>query len=149
MLPALASWALYTALLRLRPAALDPLAFILITFIIGLIPVAALYAGEISIGRTFEVNTSNLSAIAYVGIFPSLVAYIFWNRGVMAIGAGATSQFQYLMPIWGSALAVLFLGEDFRLFHLAGIVLIFVGVYLATGQGGRRSRTPEGKPPAA
>jgi len=44
------------------------------------------------------------------------------------------------MLLWGSLLAVIFLSEAFRLFHLAGIVLIFSGVHLATST--RRADRP-------
>ena len=85
-----------------------------------------------SFSHVYALNAATGGAILYVALFPALLGYIFWNRGVKAVGANVASQFQYLMPLWGSLLAVIFLGEDFRLFHLAGIVLIFGGVYLAT-----------------
>jgi drug/metabolite transporter (DMT)-like permease len=132
MLPAMAAWALYTVLLRYKPPELDPFAFILLTFLVGIVFVGAAYGVELAFGRTFTLNAATGGAILYVALFPALLGYIFWNRGVKAVGANVASQFQYLMPLWGSLLAVIFLGEDFRLFHLAGIILIFGGVYLAT-----------------
>jgi drug/metabolite transporter (DMT)-like permease len=140
MLPAMAAWALYNVLLRFRPTGLDPFAFILLTFLVGLVFVGGAYAIELAAGKTFALNGATGGAIAYVALFPALLAYIFWNRGVQAVGANAASQFHYLMPLWGSLLAVILLGEAFRLFHLAGIVLIFGGVYLATST--RRANRP-------
>ena len=113
MLPAMASWALYTVLLRFKPRGLDPFAFILLTFLIGVVFVGAAYAVELALGKTFALDAATGSAIAYVALFPALIAYILWNRGVQAVGANVASQFQYLMPLWGSLLAVIFLGEAF------------------------------------
>jgi drug/metabolite transporter (DMT)-like permease len=36
------------------------------------------------------------------------------------------------MPVFGTILSVVFLGETFHLFHLVGIGLIFSGIRLAT-----------------
>ncbi len=141
MLPAMASWALYTVFLRFKPPDLDPFAFILLTFIVGVVFVGAAYGVELAQGKTFTLNAATGSAIAYIALFPALIAYILWNRGVKAVGANVASQFQYLMPLWGSLLAVIFLGEEFLLFHVAGIVLIFGGVYLATARPRGRGQT--------
>ena len=111
MLPAMASWALYTVFLRFKPPDLDPFAFILLTFIVGVVFVGAAYGVELAQGKTFTLNAATGSAIAYIALFPALIAYILWNRGVKAVGANVASQFQYLMPLWGSLLAVIFLGR--------------------------------------
>ncbi len=137
MLPAIAAWAAYTALLRFRPVALDPLVFILVTFMVGILFVAVVYGFELSQGKTFAVNLRTLSTIGYVGLFPSLLAYVFWNRAVLQVGPNRASVFYYLLPVWGAVFGVLLLGEPFLLYHLAGIALIFAGVYVATGRRAR------------
>ena len=70
-------------------------------------------------------------AIAYVSIFPSFLAYLFFNRGVELIGSAATGQYLNVMPLMGAGLAMLFLGEELRLFHVAGLVLIVAGIAVA------------------
>ena len=52
-------------------------------------------------------------------IFPSLLAYLCFNRGVALIGPNRAAPFLHLMPLFGSVLAILLLGEKFELFHLA------------------------------
>ncbi len=140
MLPAIGTWAIYTALLRFRPKDFDPLAFTLFTFFVGNLFVAVAYGFEISQGHTFSLNLKTLSAIGYVGLFPSLLAYVFWNRAVVEVGPNRASAFYYLLPAWGSFFAVIFLGEPFQFYHTAGIALIFAGVYLATGRRAVKSR---------
>ncbi|MSO64330.1 MAG: DMT family transporter [Alphaproteobacteria bacterium] len=132
MIPAVLSWAFYTALLRYRPAALAPLALIFVTFLVGVVVVGLAYAVEIAMGRGFTPTLPTLAAIGYVGVFPSLLAYVFWNRGVQLLGAGVGGQFQYLTPIWGILGAIVLLGESVHAYHALGIAGIFLGVYLAT-----------------
>lgn len=67
-------------------------------------------------------------------VFPSALAYLFWNRAVQQVGANRAGLFLYLIPLLGVALAVTFLGERLHLFHLAGATLIFTGIYLATAR---------------
>ncbi len=71
-------------------------------------------------------------AIGYVAIFPSIIAYLCFNRGVELVGANRAGLFIHLMPVFGSLMAILFLGEAFRWYHAAGIPLIAAGIFLAT-----------------
>ena len=86
-----------------------------------------------------EESTDNrtLTTIVYVAIFPSVLAFIFWNRAVRDIGATRAGSFIHLMPVFSSILAIVFLGESIELFHLQGIGLVFGGIFLATYGGGR------------
>ena len=47
------------------------------------------------------------------------------------IGASTAGQFYYFLPVFGSLLAVLVLGEVFEPYHLVGMALILGGVYFA------------------
>ena len=118
MLGAVASWALYSVCLRWRPAGLDPLAFLTVTMAIGLVPLLPLYLWELRQGLGFEVNGITLGAIGYVALFPSVLAYVIWNRAVAQLGANRTGQLLHLMPAFGAMLAMPLLGERMHGFHL-------------------------------
>lgn len=95
MLPAVIGWAIYTVGLRFRPVELHPLVLVWVTFFVGSVIVGFGAIGEWLIeGRGFELTTANLAAIGYVGVFPSLLAFVFWNRGVERLGADVGAQFQ-------------------------------------------------------
>jgi len=79
----------------------------------------------------FALTRNNLLAIAYVALFASIGAYLFWNQGVKAVGAGTAGQFIHLMPVFGTTMAVFFLGEQLFWFHLAGAGAIGSGIYLS------------------
>lgn len=143
ILAASLDWALYSVCLRWRPAGLEPLAFLAAINALGLIPLAGLYAWEFASGQGFEINGANLAAIGYVALFPSVLAYVLWNRAVADLGASRTGQYMHLMPAFGALLSVLLLGEAPGWYHAAGIGLIGLGIWLAEreGRGGRPGST--------
>ena len=138
VLGAVLSWALYSVGLRWRPPGMDPLAFLTATIAVGLVPLVPLYAWELGQGRSFVVDAVSLGAIGYVALFPSVLAYVLWNRAVADLGASRTGQLLHLMPAFGAVLAMLLLGERLHLYHLTGIGLIAAGIALATTTGRHR-----------
>lgn len=123
-------WAIYSVILRRRPP-IHPLSFLAATMIIGVACILPLYLREVASGWLIVPTLDSALAIAYVSVLPSLAAYLFFNRAVELIGAAATGQFMNVMPLIGAGLSVLFLGEAFRLFHLAGMVLVAAGILLS------------------
>lgn len=123
-------WALYSVLLRRRPA-VHPLSFLAASIIVGIAVIAPVYAHELWSGRLIVPGTESALAIAYVSIFPSFLAYLFFNRGVELIGSAATGQYMNVMPLMGAGLAMLFLGERLYLFHIVGLALIVAGILVA------------------
>jgi drug/metabolite transporter (DMT)-like permease len=85
------------------------------------------------------LNSATVFSVAYVGVFASVVAFTTWNSGLRQIGPHLGGQFVHLMPAFSTILAVIFLGERLRSFHIAGIALIFVGILCASLE---RNRPP-------
>lgn len=134
------TWALYTVLLRWRPAGIGTLAFLGATVISGIVLLMLpLYLIELASGRIAVWNAVTGAGMVYFALFPSILAYLFWSSGVHKIGANRAGLFLHLVPVFGVALAVTFLGERLHLFHLAGAAAIFTGIYLSTaGASGRK-----------
>jgi len=128
---AVAGYAGYSIGLRKRPA-VHPLSFVAVTFIVGDLLLLPLYVWESMAGRTVQLDSATFMAIAYVSIFPSIVSYLCFNRGVELVGANRAGMFIHLIPVFGSVMAIVFLGESLQWFHLAGIVLIASGIFMAT-----------------
>jgi len=95
-----------------------------------------LYAWELASGRTVHVTPIALAGIAYMGVFATVVAYVFWNRAVQQIGPNRAGPFMYLMLVYTPLLAMVFLDERLQLYHFIGCALILGGIYLAAS--GRR-----------
>lgn len=128
---AVVGYAAYSALLRQRPA-IHPLSFVAVTFIWGVGVLLPFYLWEHLSGRVMVFDTITLLSVGYVAIFPSILAYLCFNRGVELVGANRAGLFIHLMPVFGSLMAIVFLSESLRWYHGLGIVLILSGILLAT-----------------
>ena len=131
ILLAMPVWGIYSVLLKRRPAELDGLAFLFVISVAGtlmLAPAAALASRDL---LRWPGEAAALGVL-YMGIGASVLAFLFWNRGVATIGANAAGFTVHLLPAFGTVLAILFLGEAFAGFHAAGIAIILAGVLLAT-----------------
>jgi len=129
MMGAVIVYALYSALLRQRPA-IHPLSFLIYTFGLGVIFLLPLYIWELAGSATMTLTFQVILSILYVALFPSIVAYFCWNRGVEVIGANRAGLFINLIPVFASILAILFLGETLQAFHIIGMALILGGMIL-------------------
>jgi drug/metabolite transporter (DMT)-like permease len=129
MLVAVVLYALYSAFLHRRPS-IHPLSFLMYTFVLGALGLLPLYLWEISYGPAFGLNLDVVASVLYVAVFPSIVAFFCWNRGVELIGANRAGLFINLIPVFASILAIVWLGESLKAFHLIGMLLIFGGMIL-------------------
>lgn len=125
-------WSIYTVLLAKIPAGLSRFAFTYAMVLAGLILLIPLYMWEFSTGAGFTLNQNTMLAFAYIGIFPSVLSLLCWNKGVEMVGANTAGTFINLSPVFSTALGVLLLGEALEPFHYPGIALIFIGIWLVT-----------------
>jgi len=127
---AVAAWAAYTVLLRKRPEVSLAL-FVMLTFAIGTIAMAPLAAMEAAAGQHVRWSWPVIAAFAYVGIFPSALAYFIYNRATAELGAARAGQAITLMPLFGAILSALLLGETLHGYHFAGMAMILAGIVLS------------------
>lgn len=81
-----------------------------------------------------------LASLAYIGIFASALAFWLWNRAVAQVGPSRAAPYLYLMPLYGSLLSFVALGESVQGYQFAGGGLVLLGLWVA------RPRSP---PPAS
>jgi drug/metabolite transporter (DMT)-like permease len=142
ILVAMLIYGVYAALFRVRPAT-HPMSFLVATMGIGSMMILPFYLWEVAEGGRIEGGLPAWLALAYIAVFPSFVAYLFFNRGIELIGAARSGQSWHLMPVFGSILAVVFLGEQFHIYHAVGIALIAGGIVLASVKKGGAARDRE------
>lgn len=123
-------WALYTVLLRKRPP-ISPATFLLLVFVIGALAMAPLAAWEASRGPGITWTPAVFAAFAYVGIFPSVLAYFIYNAATVQLGPARSGQAITLMPLFGALLSALLLGEKLEGYHTSGMALILAGIVLS------------------
>ncbi len=126
------TWAIYSTIIKLKPKELNHIELFVIIVFLGLIFLTPFYLIQgYTINKEIELLKNNWYFFLYVSIFPSLLSFYFWHIGIDEIGAEKTGQFTHLMPIFGSTLAFVFLGERLQFFHLVGAVFIALGIYLS------------------
>jgi drug/metabolite transporter (DMT)-like permease len=128
---ALLIFGLYSVMSLKRPAIHD-LSFVAFTFGCGsacLIPPLIL---ELLWRPVMQLDIPNLLTLLYVAIFPSTIAYLCFNRGVQLIGANRAAPFFHVVPVFGSLMAIVFLGERPQAFHIIGFALVLTGVFAAS-----------------
>ncbi|SOB80618.1 EamA-like transporter family protein [Sphingomonas guangdongensis] len=127
-------WAVYTSLLRTKPA-IHPFSFLAATFAVAVAAMLPLAAWEWAAGERVHLTAGALAGIAYVAVLPSLVAYHLFNQAVATVGPGRAGQAINLLPLFGALLAAALLGEQLHGYHIAGMLLILAG--LAIGLAAR------------
>lgn len=138
MLVAIIAYGIYTAALRSKPKVhWSSLVFVLcVGATLASLPMLAFEAIR---GETIVPDMRGWVVIAYIVIFPSLIAQVLYIRAVELIGANRAGLFINLLPVWGALLAVTILGEDFHLYHAVALMMILAGIGMAE-YGGRRLR---------
>lgn len=142
---ALFTFGLYSALMSRRPT-MHQLSLISFCTAAGALLLLPLAAWEYSSGAVLKPDLLSLSTLAYVIVFASTLAYLFFNRGISLIGPNRAAPFLHLVPVFGSALAILLLGEQPQLFHLVGYALVLAGVITASRSGSAKKQGSRGRP---
>ena len=135
IIAAMITWSIYTVFLRKRPR-MSWQSFNISTYAVAGAANFPLALAEHRMGHSMTVNAVTVAAVAYVAIFPSLLAYIFYNRGVELLGPARTGLYMFLVPVFGALLAMVFLGEKLHPYHALGFAFIIGGVLV-----GSRRRT--------
>jgi drug/metabolite transporter (DMT)-like permease len=130
---AVLSFGLYSALMPRRPVT-HQLSLITFTTGCGALLLVPSSIWEYSNGFTLKFDALTIVTLIFVVIFPSTLAYTFFNRGIALIGPNRAAPFFHLVPVFGSAMAILLLGEQPRLFHLIGYLLVLAGIVIASRQ---------------
>ena len=128
---ALAIFGLYSVLSLKRPA-IHGLSFVAFTFGAGAACLIPLLIWELSTQPLMRIDTANLLSLFYVTVFPSTLAYLCFNRGVHLIGANRAAPFFHVVPLFGTVMSIVFLGEHPQPFHFLGFALVLTGVFVAS-----------------
>ncbi len=127
------SWAVYSVLLKRRDFdGLPTLTVIAAIALAGSLILMPFAIGEMAWLGAFPATGKAWVSIAGLALLPSVMAFASYQWGVRRFGPGVPGMFLYLMPPYGVALAMVFLGEPFQLYHAAGLFLVLPGLMLAT-----------------
>ena len=131
MVVAMFAWATYSALLRKKTYEISQIALLEIIIICGLVFLIPIYFIEMSFGNLIILGKPFILTLTYVVLFPGILAFLFWIKGIAIIGANRAGVFLHLMPIFGALMAMVIFKEKFMFYHSLGALFIIAGITLS------------------
>lgn len=128
------AFAIYSVLVRKKPAEISSLNFLLVIFFLGTLMLFPFYIAETVYAPKPNWNWQLISSILYLGFGTSVVSFLCWNIALQKLGTGRTVLFGNLIPIFSTIEAVLILGEKITWTHLVSGLLVIVGLIVANLQ---------------
>ena len=120
-------WSAYTLIGRIALSTLSPLALTALVMAAGSLPLAIPAAmEEASLAR---VTWQGWTAFAYLVVFGTVIAFLWFYEGIKALGAARAAQFINLVPPLAVAESIVLLGEPFSPALLVGTALVVAGLY--------------------
>jgi drug/metabolite transporter (DMT)-like permease len=132
MLLAVVLWAVYSVLLRRRPAEVPPLALHTMSVAAGTLWMLPAFGWQATHGSALPSSTAAWMAVGFIAVFSSALAHALWVRGVATIGPNRAGVFIHLIPVFGAVLAITFLDEELAAYHAAGAALALCGIVLTS-----------------
>lgn len=135
MVASMICWSVHTTTFKQYSSQFPPKALFTMMMFSGVLCTVPLAAVENVVGGfdwIGRLDWTHLVGILALNIFPSVLAYLFWNKALTVIEANKVAIFQYLIPVYTTLISVIFIGERLCAYHLAGGALIFVGLLLVT-----------------
>ncbi|SDJ84764.1 DMT family transporter [Sediminibacillus albus] len=137
MVGAVIVWAVYSILVKRHNAKFPTYGGLLVMYAIAAACLFPLAFSEWIVSAP-SISGKQMLSLLHLGIFPSVIALILWNRAVEEVGPSQASIFFNFLPIFTMIGAALFLGEQIRLVQVIGVTLVIAGVYLSTRSKKRR-----------
>lgn len=132
VLVAVLCWSIYSLLIKQYANELPSFSTFLVTIGIGAILLLPFSMFELTTSlETINWSMKTVSAVLYVGIFASIVAFLSWNYGVVQMGASRASIFLNFIPVFSSIFATIFIDEKLLLAQVIGGIAVISGVLLA------------------
>lgn len=130
MFGAISGWAVYTIIGRHTLKGLSPIAATTYASLWGLLLLAASAIPELPQLQLAKFSWGVLAGIVYLGMFGTVIAFVWYYEGVKAIGPSRTAVFNNLVPVFGVAFSALLLHEPVLLSMVLGGLLVVAGVTL-------------------
>lgn len=130
MLAAVGSWTAYTILGKHALKGLSPIAATTYASLWGLLLLSMGAVNQLPMLDTAKLTWQVISAIVFLGIFGTVIGFVWYYEGVKTIGPARTAVFNNLVPVFGVSLSALLLNESIMISMIVGGVLTIAGVSL-------------------
>jgi drug/metabolite transporter (DMT)-like permease len=131
------SWAAYTLIGQRALKHMSPLVATTWSVVVGALMLIAVATPRIPawVAAAGYTEPSVWWAAAYLGVFGSVIAFIWYSQGVQQLGAARTAVFNNLVPVFAVLLSVLLLNESLHWSMVVGGAVVIAGVTLTTRVG--------------
>lgn len=129
-------WAVYSIGVKKVVTTVPPMVTTTLSIFFGLLLLFPAAYIESNLHPVGPISWKSILALIYLGVFPSVIAFWLWNRGIAQVGPGKASMFYNLLPPFTAVMSYLFLGEIPKNYHFVGGTLILWGVIWGTKQTG-------------
>ncbi len=132
----------FTTLFARKYAKLPALVMASGSMLIGtVIIIITAFIAEAPLQNDLMLDRSMLAAI-YLGLFPTALATLIYFYLVPKIGAARMSQVNFVVPVAGALIGVVFLHEAISPNMIVALVLILLAVFLVTYRGRKNTNLP-------
>jgi drug/metabolite transporter (DMT)-like permease len=133
MVGAVASWALYSNGVRKYLHLFPSYGAVLVMTGLSVLMLLPFMVGEWLILGVPDLDSSgHWWGLVYLGVFPSVVALILYNRAVAILGASQASVYLNFLPVGTMLGAYFLLGETITAMQILGAGLVIAGVLFTT-----------------
>lgn len=130
MLGAISVWTLYSIIGK-KIKTIPPISATAISALFGVICLFPFVLLSKSPFTITSLSSHALIGIIYIGIFPSVVAFICWNKGIRELDVGQSGIYMSLITLF-TAFISLALGNPINLYQIIGGILIFTGILITS-----------------
>ena len=127
---AICGYALYAINIRSLPRELGTFPALFVILVSGSIFLLPFYLAETVYLKPVTVSLKLIGIVMVLALLVSILSISMWNKANSIVGPGRAAIFVNLMPVYGSILAILFLGEALHLYHVTGALLVCAGIFL-------------------
>ena len=127
---AIMCYALYAINVRKMPKAISPFTALSVILMAGSTLVFPFYIYESITVKAFPFSLFAMTVVLILALMISIVSLVMWNIAIGVVGPGRAGMFVNLIPVYGTILAITFLGENLYIYHVIGAALVCLGIFL-------------------
>lgn len=124
-------FSIYNIMVRRKPTGVSNSTLLFTVFILGTVLLFPWYMWELAHTKPVVWTGNLIMVILYLGIGASVLAFFSWNGAIARLGAGRTSLFGNLIPVFSSLEAIWLLNEEVTVVHLISGALVIAGLVIA------------------
>jgi drug/metabolite transporter (DMT)-like permease len=130
-LAAAISFSVYTTMVKKKPAGISTINFLFTSFLLGTLLLIPFFIRELVHTSPVKWDGEIGASVIYLGLGASVICFLAWNMAIHKLGAGRTALFGNLIPVFSSIEALFILNEQFNLYHIISMILVFAGLLIA------------------